>query len=92
MAPVGSLRRQHHFAVTGHFQPPGAIAFVQDVHPPDFDAIRAYRDPGSQGDAIVRTLELHLVRIKQHFLIPSRKRFGMICWNRDYPIPCWNRD
>jgi len=31
MAPVDRLRRQYHFAVTGHFQPPGAVALVQDI-------------------------------------------------------------
>ena len=44
MPPVGSLRRQHHFAVTGQFQPPGAVAIIQDVNPPDFDTIRADGD------------------------------------------------
>ena len=77
MPPVGSLRRQHHFAVTGQFQPPGAVAVVQDVHPPDFDTIRADGDSGAQGNAIVRTLELHLVRIKQHFLSCLRRALPM---------------
>jgi hypothetical protein len=46
MPPVGSLHRQHHFAVTGQFEPSWAVTFIQDIHPPDFDAIRADSDPG----------------------------------------------
>ena len=68
VAPVNRLRGQHHLAVTGQFQPPGAVALIQNVYPSDFDAIRADCDPRAQGDAMVRTLELHLVRIEQHFL------------------------
>ncbi len=53
MPLVNSLHRQYHFAVTGQFQPPGAITIIQNIHPPDFDAVRADGDPGTQGNVIV---------------------------------------
>ena len=72
MLAVNCLRRQHDFAVTGQFQFSGLVAVVQDIDPPDLDAIRADGNSCSQGNFIFRTLELDLVRIKQHFLIFRR--------------------
>jgi len=69
MISVDRLCRQYHFAITGQFQVPGAVAFVQNVYPPDFNAIRTDGDAGAQGDAMIRTLEFHLVWIKKDFLV-----------------------
>ena len=72
MPPVGSLRRQHHFAVTGQFQPAGRSLsfrmFTRRISTPSVLMVIPVR----REMPLIRTLELHLVRIKQHFLMLRR--------------------
>ncbi len=75
--PVSSLFCQDHLAVTGQFQSAGVVAVIEDVHPANFHTILADGDPGPQGDAMVRTLKLHLMRIKHHFLVVRRAPEGL---------------
>ena len=52
MPPIGSLRRQHHFAITGQFQLAGLMTVVQDIHAPNLNPIRADGDSSPQGNSI----------------------------------------
>jgi hypothetical protein len=45
--------------------------------------------PEKYREAVLHSAEL--CAVKKHFA-PSRKRFGMISGNRDYPAPSGNRD
>jgi hypothetical protein len=77
MPPVGSLSRQHHFTVTGQFQLAGLVAVVQNIHAPNLNPIRADGDSSPQGNSMIRTLELNLVRIKHHIKMFRRAFNGL---------------
>ena len=69
MPAIGGLLCQHNFGIAGQLEVPRAVAFIEQVHPPDFNSIRADGNPGAHGNTIIRAQELDLVGVKQDFLL-----------------------